>query len=173
MKSTKKVTFYISLILFLILQIPMIKANPVLPSFQFISVFYIVSCIFGFVGTIICEFFIGSLMIHDARKYKPFFFKVIFSINSITFPVTQLVVYFFMLSVFQIYIVYMILLIEIFVIVSEWLLINLILKKGRGNNILGESNSRSHLFLYSIIANMITYFIGVLIVYNLGGGTVI
>ncbi len=168
MKYATKIAFYISITLVLFLPIPMIKANPVTPSPQSMSVAYLIICIFGFFGTVLCEYGIGFSMIHKARENKSPILKIIFTVNVITYPTTQLFIYFFALITLPNYLNYIILLIELVVIASEWLLITLSFKKSRNFNHLGESNSKPHLFLYSFIANMITYLFGLLIVFLWG-----
>ena len=140
MKYFKKYTFFFSsIIVFLILFIPIINANPVTPGPQGMSMVYLSICIGGFFVTILCELGIGFMMIPKARTLKPFFLKTIFSVNAITYPPTQLIVYFFTLIMLPMYLNYVILLIEVFVIASEWLLITTFLKKNRSNHLLGES----------------------------------
>jgi len=162
MKYVKKSTFLLVLLL-LILLTPSIKANPVPPTPLDFSVSYFFTCIVGFFATILCEFGIGFFMIRKAKTVKPFFFKTILSVNAITYPLTQLIVYFFALITLPMYLIYVILLIEVFVIVSEWILITIFFKKNRSNHLLGEAISSPYIFIYSLIANIVTYLIGLLI----------
>lgn len=169
MKYVKKYTFFFStIILFLILLIPSISANPVPPTPQDISISYLFTCVAGFFLTIVCEFGIGFIMIRKARTVKPFFIKTIFSVNAITYPLTQLIVYFFALITLPMYLIYVILLIEVFVIVSEWFLVTTFFKRKRDFALLGENNSIPYLFIYSLIANMVTYLIGLLLINGWG-----
>ena len=169
MKYIKNLAFFSSIILFLILLIPQIKANPVYPSIQQLFEPYLVICIFGFFGTVLCEYGIGYFLIHKARENKSPILKIIFTVNAITYPITQIFVYFFALITLPNYLGYVILLIEVIVIASEWLLITLTFKKRNEIHHLGEYNSKSHLFIYSVIANMITYLLGLLVVFIWGG----
>ena len=132
MKYVKKYTFLLlTIILLLVLLITSINANPVPPTPENISISYIFTCVAGFFVTFLCEFGIGLIMIRKARTVKPFFIKTIFSVNAITYPPTQLIVFFFALITLPPYLKYVILIIEVFVIVSEWFLITTFLKRKR------------------------------------------
>jgi len=167
MKYIKKFTFFLS-ILFLILFLPVIRANPISPTPQQFSASYLTICIFFFFGTVACEFVVGYFIIHKARENKSHFLKLVLIVNAITFPITQMFVYFFALITLPNYLFYIILLIEIIVIVCEWLLITLIFERSNIIEFFGITNSRPRLFLYSVIANMITYLLGLIFVYLWG-----
>ncbi|MFX1592918.1 MAG: hypothetical protein ACFFCL_09510 [Promethearchaeota archaeon] len=169
MKYIKNLASISSIILFLILLIPRINANPVYPTTHDLSGAFLIICTFGFFGTVLCEYGIGYFMIHKARENKSPIFKIIFSVNAITYPITQIFVYFFTLITLPNYLGYVILLIEVVVIASEWFLITLFFKKRNEIYHLGEYNSKSYLFIYSSIANMATYLIGLLVVFIWGG----
>jgi hypothetical protein len=158
----KSIKIYSVITLFLVLfhLIPVIKANPVALTPQVMTVQYFITCVFLFFGTVGCEYAVGYYIIHNARDSKLEFLKVIFSINAVTFPITQIFVYFFALITLPNYLFYIILLIEIFIIISEWLLITLIFKKNLEINYFEENNSKPRLLFYSVVSNMITYLIG-------------
>jgi len=161
MKNLKKFFIYLGIFLYFIYFLPDIKANPVIPTPREISVQYLIGSTLLFFGTIGCEYAVGFYMIHKAKENKSEFIKIIFIINAITFPITQLFVYFFALITLPNYLFYVILLIETIVIVLEWGLITLIFKKRNAINYFAENNSKPHLFFYSVIANIITYLTGI------------
>ena len=142
-----------------ILTIPFANANPVpYPYNPFeISIFYTLPCILGFIITIVIEFLIGSLLIGKKRLEFKSLFKIIFLINAITYPFTQLVGIIFIIFFLPVFIL------EVFVIISEWLLISNSFTKYRESHLEYKLDPKIQLFLYSLTANLLSFLTGFLI----------
>lgn len=159
----KKSLLTLSLI-FLIFVVTMIfvSANPVVrPIGLFeMSIYYILICFVGFFITTLIECSIGYLLIGSKRLETISLLKIIVIINAITFPFAQLLGFIF-------YIFFLpIIIIEILIIIVEWLLISNRYTKYRITEFESKLNLRIILFIYTLTANVLSFLVGVLVFFN-------
>lgn len=142
--------------------IQFVCANPLFPPISLfeVTIQYLLLCLFGFFIVIVIECSIGSLFTINKRLEPKFLLKNILIINAITYPLAQLIgiiFYFYYLPIF---------IVEIFVIIAEWILVFNIFTKHRTVEVEHKFNLRILLFIFSLMANFLSFLVGVLIFIN-------
>ena len=163
--SLKKILISFTFIIVLLLIIPAVNANPVYNPYSLVFP-YVISCIFGYFSTIGIEYLIGYGFIRRTQlEYNPFL-KGIVLINLITYPIAQLIVIIFYSIMVPVYLIYVIISVEVFVIILECFLLFYWFKRHDKNGDMGfgKINSKLRIFSYSLIANIISFLIGSIIV---------
>ncbi|MBY9016021.1 MAG: hypothetical protein KGD68_10050 [Candidatus Lokiarchaeota archaeon] len=162
---SKKILISFTFIIALLLIIPTVNANPVYNPYSLVFPYFI-SCIFGYFITIGIEYLVGYYFIRRSQlEYNPLL-KGIALINLITYPIAQLIVILFYLIMVPDYFIYIIISLEVFIIILEWFLLFNWFKRHVENGVMGfgKINSKLRLFGYSLIANVISFLIGSIIV---------
>jgi hypothetical protein len=137
-----------------------VRANPILPPlFDYIS-YYIFIAIIGFLITILIECSVGYSLINSKRIETKSLLKIIIIINMITFPFAQLLG-----IIFNIFLLPLII-IEIIIIIFEWLLISNSYTKYRNKKFEDALNPKILLFIYTLIANALSLLIGFVVFGN-------
>ena len=160
-KSSLVLKFLLLIIISSIVTIRFAKANPVVyyPSLipEYPIARLIIISIFFVIGVLIEYGYFKSKFSNKCLTFenKPLF-MTLFKVNVVTYPLTQVlayIVYIFLISFFW----PLILLIETFVILSEWKLLNL-----EFNKMLEEKIYSKNVLKYAIIANLYSFLIGLI-----------
>lgn len=157
------ISFTFSIVLLLI--IPTVNANPVYNPYSFVFP-YLISCFIGYNSTIGVEYLIGYSFIRRTQLEYTRFLKCIVFINLITYPLAQLlVIIFYLVMVFD-YLILVIISVEVLIIILEWFLLFNWFKSHEkdGDMGFGKITSKSRIFGYSLIANVISFLIGSILV---------
>lgn len=109
---------------------------------------------FFFLGTSI-EYGVFRLIQNEKEK-RSYFFTPVFKVNVVTFPFTQIlayIIYIYVLLYFWIYIIG----IEILVVLIEWALLRIIIKRR-----FGVSISSQKILIFLIIGNLFSFLLGLI-----------
>lgn len=142
--------------------IPQVRANPV-P--MYISGFFMAKLVFLFIITFSLESFIIRVFIgpNDPSKTSAKFYKSVFAVNLVTFPLTQL----FAFTIYQSFVLdysfalFISIIIEVFPITLECLLYLKIYKKFNILSYFVDKAENKTILKSTITANLVTFMIGI------------
>lgn len=162
-KFGRRISSILLILAFIISIIPQVKANPVIVSFfgpfMFLKLVFLFFITFTVESSII-RIFLGS---NIARESSRKFYKSVFAVNLLTFPLTQLFGFVFYLSNLSNFntILFISIIVEIFPIMLECLLYLKIFRKYYFFEYDFEYGAMSKTIIKSTItANLITFMIG-------------
>lgn len=162
MKIPRKILILINLTLLFLLEISMVKANPVVVPL-YVDIFYMTFIlIMVFIINTIIEYSINYISFKNYVLHNRELYKIIVMVNLVTFPLTQVFAYIISLYFMTFFFSYIIF-IEFLVIIAEWSLLKIELSRLVNKFSFKFPIKSLKIFHVALLSNVTSFLIGLTI----------